>query len=242
MNIVRILVSLATVLWCTHAKSQTPPNPQPQTTRGTVNAALNYQTGNTDALSVSGRFDMDLVLGESMMADIVLHSIYAEQFGKVFDRINRAVVELDGQTPGIYPLGFINMESNRNRKIDLRFNGGAGAGYHFTAFDIDTKASGMLLWEYSDFASADAVSAPLISCRIRMQRNFPSGSTVRLVVLGQRYMTRNVFRVSNLLSIAAPIVGRLSLSLGLEHRYETIQVIGVTAHDLMTRFGIEFKF
>ena len=190
--------------------------------------------------SIVNKLELDTKYSESLLSSLSLQTNYSEQFGKVFDRVYRGSLELNVSPDGFYPLGFISMESNLNRRIELRFNGGFGGGYHDNSIGVDSKTSAMLLWEYSDLIGAEPISTPLVSIRTRIKKKFESGMSNRLVLLMQKYLTNDVYRMTSTFSVSYPIYSSLSFLFTVEHRYETVQVQGVKPNDFSTMFGLEF--
>jgi len=209
-------------------------------TTGKISASANYQTGNTEAMSLTGKADLDLKVSDEIQSNLSLQTNYGEQFGKVFDRVYRGAFELDVDADDFYPLLFVSAENNMNRKIDLRFNGGVGFGYADDRIGVDSKTSVMLLWEYSDMVGIDPISKPMISIRTRMKKKLESGMSTRLVLLMQKYLTGDVYRMTSTFSISYPVYKSLSFLFTAEHRYETVQVQGVKPNDFSTMFGLEF--
>lgn len=191
-------------------------------------------------MSLTGKADLDLKVSDEIQSNLSLQTNYGEQFGKVFDRVYRGAFELDVDADDFYPLLFVSAENNMNRKIDLRFNGGVGFGYADDRIGVDSKTSVMLLWEYSDMVGIDPISKPMISIRTRMKKKLESGMSTRLVLLMQKYLTGDVYRMTSTFSISYPVYKSLSFLFTAEHRYETVQVQGVKPNDFSTMFGLEF--
>ncbi len=209
-------------------------------TTGKISTSLNYQTGNTEAVAITGKLDLDTKFSDEIESSLNLQTNYGEQFGTVFDRIYKGSFELDVDADDFYPLLFVSAENNMNRKIDLRFNGGVGFGYADDKIGVDSKTSIMLLWEYSDMVSIDPISKPMVSFRTRLKKKLESGMSTRLVLLMQKYLTGDVYRMTSTFSMSYPVYKSLSFLFTAEHRYETVQVQGVKPNDFSTMFGLEF--
>lgn len=209
-------------------------------TTGKISTSLNYQTGNTEAIAITGKVDLDTKFSEQIQSSLNLQANYGEQFGTVFDRIYKGSFELDVDADDFYPLGFIGAENNLNRKIEFRFNGGLGLGFHDNSIGVDSKTSLMMLWEYSDMAGIEPISKPMVSFRTRLKKKLESGMSTRLVLLMQKYLTGDVYRMTSTFSMSYPVYKSLSFLFTAEHRYETVQVQGVKPNDFSTMFGLEF--
>lgn len=207
---------------------------------GKISTSLNYQTGNTETMAITGKVDLDTKFSNEIESNLNLQTNYGEQFGTVFDRIYKGSFELDVDADDFYPLLFVSAENNMNRKIDLRFNGGVGFGFADDKIGVDSKTSVMLLWEYSDMVGIDPISKPMVSFRTRLKKKLESGMSTRLVLLMQKYLTGDVYRMNSTFSMSYPIYSSLSFLFTVEHRYETVQVRGVKPNDFSTMFGLEF--
>lgn len=209
-------------------------------TTGKISVSSNYQTGNTEAISATGKIDVDTKFSDAISSSLVIQTNYGEQFEKVFDRVHRGSFELNADAGDFYPLGFVSAENNLNRKIELRFNGGAGVGFHDNSVGVDSKTSVMLLWEYSDMVGIDPISKPMVSFRTRLKKKLESGMSTRLIVLMQKYLTGDVYRMTSTFSMSYPVYKSVSFLFTTEHRYETVQVSDTKPNDFSTMFGLEF--
>lgn len=207
---------------------------------GKISASANYQTGNTEILSLDGRSDFGYKFSDEIESSLFLQANYAEQFGRVFDRVYRGSFELDVDADNFYPLGFVSVENNLNRKIELRLNGGVGGGFHDNSIGVDSKTSVMILWEYSDMIGTDPISTPLISAKTRLKKKLNDGVTIKFSYIVQKYLTDDVYRMTSTFSMSYPVYKSLSFLFTAEHRYETVQVQGVKPNDFSTMFGLEF--
>ena len=161
---------------------------------GKISTSLNYQTGNTETMAITGKVDLDTKFSNEIESNLNLQTNYGEQFGTVFDRIYKGSFELDV----------------------------------------------MLLWEYSDMVGIDPISKPMVSFRTRLKKKLESGMSTRLVLLMQKYLTGDVYRMTSTFSMSYPVYKSLSFLFTAEHRYETVQVQGVKPNDFSTMFGLEF--
>ena len=209
-------------------------------TSGNVSASINYQSGNTEIMALTGKADLDTKFSDEIQSTLTFQTNYSEQFGMVFDRVYKGTFEFDVDADDFYPLLFMSAENNMNRKIDLRFNGGVGFGYADNSIGVDSKTSIMLLWDYSDMTGIDPISKPMVSFRTRLKKTLESGMSTRLVLLMQKYLTGDVYRTTSTFSMSYPIYSSLSFLFTVEHRYETVQVPGVKPNDFSTMFGLEF--
>jgi len=207
---------------------------------GKISVSSNYQTGNTEAISATGKIDLDTKFSDAISSSLVIQTNYGEQFEKVFDRVHRGSFELDVDADDFYPLLFVSAENNMNRKIDLRFNGGVGFGFADDKIGVDSKTSIMLLWEYSDMVGIEPISKPMVSFRTRLKKKLESGMSTRLVLLMQKYLTGDVYRMTSTFSMSYPVYKSLSFLFTTEHRYETVQVPDTKPNDFSTMFGLEF--
>ena len=209
-------------------------------TSGDISASINYQSGNTEIMALTGKVNLDTKFSDDVQSTLTFQTNYSEQFGTVFDRVYRGSFELDVDADDFYPLGFVSVENNLNRRIELRLNGGLGLGFHNNSDILDSKTSVMLLWEYSDMVGIDPISKPMVSVRTRLKKKLESGLSTRLVFLVQRYITQDVYRMNSTFAMSYPIYSSLSFLFTVEHRYETVQVQGVKPNDFSTMFGLEF--
>lgn len=207
---------------------------------GKIGTSVNYQTGNTEAIAVTSKLDLDTKFSDEIQSNLIVQTNYGEQFGRVFDRVYRGSLELDVDADDFYPLLFVSAENNMNRKIDLRLNGGVGFGFADNKIGVDSKTSVMLLWEYSDMVGIEPISKPMVSFRTRLKKKLESGMSTRLVLLMQKYLTGDVYRMTSTFSISYPVYKSLSFLFTAEHRYETVQVQEAKPNDFSTMFGLEF--
>jgi hypothetical protein len=207
---------------------------------GTLSASMNYQTGNTEAVSFTGKADLSHKFSDVVESNLFLQTNYGEQFGRVFDRMYKGTFELNVDPDDFYPLGFVSVENNLNRKIELRVNSGLGFGFYDKSIGVDSKTSVMLLWEHSDMVGIDPISTPMISARTRVKKNLNGGGKMRFTYLVQKYLQSPVYRMTSTFSMSYPIYSSLSILITAEHRYETVQVQGVKPNDFSTMFGLEF--
>jgi len=201
---------------------------------------VNYQTGNTEAVSFTGKVDLNYKVSDVIESNLFLQTNYGEQFGTVFDRMYKGTFELDVDPDDFYPLAFVSVENNLNRKIELRVNSGLGFGFYDNSIGVDSKTSVMVLWEHSDMVGIEPISTPMISARTRVKRNLDGGGKMRFTYLVQKYLQSPVYRMTSTFSISYPIYSSLSILITAEHRYETVQVQGVKPNDFSTLFGLEF--
>ena len=201
---------------------------------------MNYQTGNTEAVSFTGKADLSYKASDVVESNLFLQTNYGEQFGRVFDRMYKGTFELNVDPDDFYPLGFVSVENNLNRKIELRVNSGLGFGFYDKSIGVDSKTSVMLLWEHSDMVGIDPISTPMISARTRVKKNLNGGGKMRFTYLVQKYLQSPVYRMTSTFSMSYPIYSSLSILITAEHRYETVQVQGVKPNDFSTMFGLEF--
>jgi hypothetical protein len=173
-------------------------------------------------------------------SNLFLQTNYGEQFGRVFDRMYKGTFELNVDPDDFYPLGFVSVENNLNRKIELRVNSGLGFGFYDKSIGVDSKTSVMLLWEHSDMVGIEPISTPMISARTRVKKNLNGGGKMRFTYLVQKYLQSPVYRMTSTFSMSYPIYSSLSILITAEHRYETVQVQGVKPNDFSTMFGLEF--
>jgi hypothetical protein len=152
----------------------------------------------------------------------------------------KGTFELNVDPDDFYPLGFVSVENNLNRKIELRVNSGLGFGFYDKSIGVDSKTSVMLLWEHSDMVGIDPISTPMISARTRIKKNLDGGGKMRFTYLVQKYLQSPVYRMTSTFSMSYPIYSSLSILITAEHRYETVQVQGVKPNDFSTMFGLEF--
>lgn len=206
---------------------------------GTISASANYQTGNTQITSFTGKVDLSHKFSQSIESSLLLQGNYGEQFGKVSDRVYKGSFELDVDADDFYPLAFISAENNLNRKIELRFNGGVGGGFHDNSIGVDSKTSVMLLWEHSDMVGTDPIDTPILSARTRMKKKLEGGGSIRFTYLFQKYLMSSIYRSVSTFSFSYPIYKSFSVLFTAEHRHETVQVQGVKPDDFSTLFGIE---
>jgi hypothetical protein len=207
---------------------------------GTLSASVNYQTGNTEATSFTGKVDLNYKVSDVIESNLFLQTNYGEQFGTVFDRMYKGTFELDVDPDDFYPLAFVSVENNLNRKIELRVNSGLGFGFYDNSIGVDSKTSVMILWEHSDMVGIEPISTPMISARTRVKKNLDGGGKMRFTYLVQKYLQSLVYRMTSTFSISYPIYSTLSILITAEHRYETVQVQGVKPNDFSTLFGLEF--
>lgn len=207
---------------------------------GTLSASMNYQTGNTEAVSFTGKVDLSYKVSDVIESNLFIQTNYGEQFGTVFDRMYKGTFELDVDPDDFYPLAFVSVENNLNRKIELRVNSGLGFGFYDNSIGVDSKTSVMVLWEHSDMVSIEPISTPMISARTRIKKNLEGGGKMRFAYLVQKYLQSPVYRMTSTFSISYPIYSTLSILFTAEHRYETVQVQGVKPNDFSTLFGLEF--
>jgi hypothetical protein len=207
---------------------------------GTLSASMNYQTGNTEAVSFTGKADLSYKASDVVESNLFLQTNYGEQFGRVFDRMYKGTFELNVDPDDFYPLGFVSVENNLNRKIELRVNSGLGFGFYDKSIGVDSKTSVMLLWEHSDMVGIEPISTPMISARTRVKKNLNGGGKMRFTYLVQKYLQSPVYRMTSTFSMSYPIYSSLSILFTAEHRYETVQVQGVKPNDFSTMFGLEF--
>jgi len=207
---------------------------------GTFSTSMNYQTGNTEAVSFTGKADLSHKFSDEIESSLFLQTNYGEQFGRVFDRMYKGSFELDVDPDDFYPLAFVSVENNLNRKIELRVNSGLGFGFYDNSIGVDSKTSVMVLWEHSDMVSIEPISTPMISTRTRIKKNLEGGGKMRFTYLVQKYLQSPVYRMTSTFSISYPIYSSLSILITAEHRYETVQVQGVKPNDFSTLFGLEF--
>jgi hypothetical protein len=207
---------------------------------GTLSASMNYQTGNTEAVSFTGKADLSYKASDVVESNLFLQTNYGEQFGRVFDRMYKGTFELNVDPDDFYPLGFVSVENNLNRKIELRVNSGLGFGFYDKSIGVDSKTSVMILWEHSDMIGIDPISTPMISARTRLKKNLNGGGKMRFTYLVQKYLQSPVYRMTSTFSMSYPIYSSLSILITAEHRYETVQVQGVKPNDFSTMFGLEF--
>jgi hypothetical protein len=207
---------------------------------GTLSASMNYQTGNTEAVSFTGKADLSYKASDVVESNLFLQTNYGEQFGRVFDRMYKGTFELNVDPDDFYPLGFVSVENNLNRKIELRVNSGLGFGFYDKSIGVDSKTSVMILWEHSDMVGIDPISTPMISARTRLKKNLNGGGKMRFTYLVQKYLQSPVYRMTSTFSMSYPIYSSLSILITAEHRYETVQVQGVKPNDFSTMFGLEF--
>jgi hypothetical protein len=207
---------------------------------GTLSASMNYQTGNTEAVSFTGKADLSYKASDVVESNLFLQTNYGEQFGRVFDRMYKGTFELNVDPDDFYPLGFVSVENNLNRKIELRVNSGLGFGFYDKSIGVDSKTSVMLLWEHSDMVGIEPISTPMISARTRVKKNLNGGGKMRFTYLVQKYLQSPVYRMTSTFSMSYPIYSSLSILITAEHRYETVQVQGVKPNDFSTMFGLEF--
>jgi hypothetical protein len=207
---------------------------------GTLSASMNYQTGNTEAVSFTGKADLSHKFSDVVESNLFLQTNYGEQFGRVFDRMYKGTFELNVDPDDFYPLGFVSVENNLNRKIELRVNSGLGFGFYDKSIGVDSKTSVMLLWEHSDMVGIDPISTPMISARTRIKKNLDGGGKMRFTYLVQKYLQSPVYRMTSTFSMSYPIYSSLSILITAEHRYETVQVQEVKPNDFSTMFGLEF--
>jgi hypothetical protein len=207
---------------------------------GTLSASMNYQTGNTEAVSFTGKVDLSYKVSDVIESNLFIQTNYGEQFGTVFDRMYKGTFELDVDPDDFYPLAFVSVENNLNRKIELRVNSGLGFGFYDNSIGVDSKTSVMVLWEHSDMVSIEPISTPMISTRTRIKKNLEGGGKMRFTYLVQKYLQSPVYRMTSTFSISYPIYSSLSILITAEHRYETVQVQGVKPNDFSTLFGLEF--
>jgi hypothetical protein len=207
---------------------------------GTLSASMNYQTGNTEAVSFTGKVDLSYKVSDVIESNLFIQTNYGEQFGTVFDRMYKGTFELDVDPDDFYPLAFVSVENNLNRKIELRVNSGLGFGFYDNSIGVDSKTSVMVLWEHSDMVSIEPISTPMISTRTRIKKNLEGGGKMRFTYLVQKYLQSPVYRMTSTFSISYPIYSSLSILITAEHRYETVQVQGVKPNDFSTMFGLEF--
>jgi len=201
---------------------------------------MNYQTGNTEAVSFTGKVDLSYKVSDVIESNLFIQTNYGEQFGTVFDRMYKGTFELDVDPDDFYPLAFVSVENNLNRKIELRVNSGLGFGFYDNSIGVDSKTSVMVLWEHSDMVSIEPISTPMISARTRVKKNLDGGGKMRFTYLVQKYLQSPVYRMTSTFSISYPIYSSLSILITAEHRYETVQVRGVKPNDFSTMFGLEF--
>ena len=201
---------------------------------------MNYQTGNTEATSFTGKADLSYKVSDVIESNLFIQTNYGEQFGTVFDRMYKGTFELDVDPDDFYPLAFVSVENNLNRKIELRFNSGIGFGFYDNSIGVDSKTSVMVLWEHSDMVGIEPISTPMISARTRIKKNLEGGGKLRFTYLVQKYLQSPVYRMTSTFSMSFPIFSSLSFLFTAEHRYETVQVQGVKPNDFSTMFGIEF--
>ena len=201
---------------------------------------MNYQTGNTEAVSFTGKVDLSYKVSDVIESNLFIQTNYGEQFGTVFDRMYKGTFELDVDPDDFYPLAFVSVENNLNRKIELRVNSGLGFGFYDNSIGVDSKTSVMVLWEHSDMVGIEPISTPMISARTRVKKNLDGGGKMRFAYLVQKYLQSPVYRMTSTFSISYPIYSSLSILITAEHRYETVQVQGVKPNDFSTMFGIEF--
>ncbi len=201
---------------------------------------MNYQTGNTEATSFTGKADLNYKVSDLIESNLFLQTNYGEQFGTVFDRMYKGTFELDVDPDDFYPLAFVSVENNLNRKIELRVNSGIGFGFYDNSIGVDSKTSVMVLWEHSDMVGIEPISTPMISARTRVKKNLEGGGKLRFTYLVQKYLQSPVYRMTSTFSMSFPIYSSLSFLFTAEHRYETVQVQGVKPNDFSTMFGIEF--
>ena len=201
---------------------------------------MNYQTGNTEAASFTGKADLSYKVSDVIESNLFIQTNYGEQFGTVFDRMYKGTFELDVDPDDFYPLAFVSVENNLNRKIELRVNSGLGFGFYDNSIGVDSKTSVMVLWEHSDMVSIEPISTPMISARTRVKKNLDGGGKMRFTYLVQKYLQSPVYRMTSTFSISYPIYNSLSILITAEHRYETVQVQGVKPNDFSTLFGLEF--
>jgi hypothetical protein len=201
---------------------------------------MNYQTGNTEAVSFTGKVDLSYKVSDVIESNLFIQTNYGEQFGTVFDRMYKGTFELDVDPDDFYPLAFVSVENNLNRKIELRVNSGLGFGFYDNSIGVDSKTSVMVLWEHSDMVSIEPISTPMISARTRIKKNLEGGGKMRFTYLVQKYLQSPVYRMTSTFSISYPIYSSLSILITAEHRYETVQVQGVKPNDFSTLFGLEF--
>ena len=201
---------------------------------------MNYQTGNTEAVSFTGKVDLSYKVSDVIESNLFIQTNYGEQFGTVFDRMYKGTFELDVDPDDFYPLAFVSVENNLNRKIELRVNSGLGFGFYDNSIGVDSKTSVMVLWEHSDMVSIEPISTPMISTRTRIKKNLEGGGKMRFTYLVQKYLQSPVYRMTSTFSISYPIYSSLSILITAEHRYETVQVQGVKPNDFSTMFGLEF--
>jgi hypothetical protein len=207
---------------------------------GTLSTSMNYQTGNTEAVSFTGKADLSYKASDVVESNLFLQTNYGEQFGRVFDRMYKGTFELNVDPDDFYPLGFVSVENNLNRKIELRVNSGLGFGFYDKSIGVDSKTSVMILWEHSDMIGIDPISTPMISARTRLKKNLNGGGKMRFTYLVQKYLQSPVYRMTSTFSMSYPIYSSLSILITAEHRYETVQVQGVKPNDFSTMFGLEF--
>jgi hypothetical protein len=207
---------------------------------GTLSASMNYQTGNTEAVSFTGKADLSYKASDVVESNLFLQTNYGEQFGRVFDRMYKGTFELNVDPDDFYPLGFVSVENNLNRKIELRVNSGLGFGFYDKSIGVDSKTSVMVLWEHSDMVGIEPISTPMISARTRVKKNLNGGGKMRFTYLVQKYLQSPVYRMTSTFSMSYPIYSSLSILFTAEHRYETVQVQGVKPNDFSTMFGLEF--
>jgi hypothetical protein len=201
---------------------------------------VNYQTGNTEVTSFTGKADLNYKVSDVIESNLFLQTNYGEQFGTVFDRMYKGTFELDVDPDDFYPLAFVSVENNLNRKIELRVNSGLGFGFYDNSIGVDSKTSVMVLWEHSDMVGIKPISTPMISARTRVKKNLDGGGKMRFTYLVQKYLQSPVYRMTSTFSISYPIYSSLSILITAEHRYETVQVRGVKPNDFSTLFGLEF--
>jgi len=201
---------------------------------------MNYQTGNTEAVSFTGKVDLSYKVSDVIESNLFIQTNYGEQFGTVFDRMYKGTFELDVDPDDFYPLAFVSVENNLNRKIELRVNSGLGFGFYDNSIGVDSKTSVMVLWEHSDMVGIEPISTPMISARTRVKKNLDGGGKMRFTYLVQKYLQSPVYRMMSTFSISYPIYSSLSILITAEHRYETVQVRGVKPNDFSTLFGLEF--
>ena len=201
---------------------------------------MNYQTGNTEAVSFTGKVDLSYKVSDVIESNLFIQTNYGEQFGTVFDRMYKGTFELDVDPDDFYPLAFVSVENNLNRKIELRVNSGLGFGFYDNSIGVDSKTSVMVLWEHSDMVGIEPISTPMISARTRIKKNLEGGGKMRFTYLVQKYLQSPVYRMMSTFSISYPIYSSLSILITAEHRYETVQVRGVKPNDFSTLFGLEF--
>lgn len=201
---------------------------------------MNYQTGNTEAVSFTGKADLSYKVSDVIESNLFIQTNYGEQFGTVFDRMYKGTFELDVDPDDFYPLAFVSVENNLNRKIELRVNSGLGFGFYDNSIGVDSKTSVMVLWEHSDMVGIEPISTPMISARTRVKKNLDGGGKMRFAYLVQKYLQSPVYRMTSTFSISYPIYSSLSILITAEHRYETVQVQGVKPNDFSTLFGLEF--